>query len=286
MYTTIIPPSEVLPHLYDPNWVIIDARHELARPDWGFGDYQEVHIPGAVFAHMDNDLSGPRTARNGRHPLPDEKTWISTLRRLGVNRASQVVVYDCSNGGMAVRAWWMLRLIGHSAVALMMGDFNHWLAQEMPVASGIESNPPGDVEGAFDSSAFVTTEQLLQVYSNPAWRVLDARAAERYRGEVEPIDPVAGHIPGAFSHPYSLNLTPDEQYRSPDELREAYRKSIGDTPPDHVIHYCGSGVTSIHNLLAMEIAGLLGSKLYAGSWSEWIRDPQRPVDIGVHPSQK
>lgn len=280
MFSTLITPSELMPHLYDPNWVIIDARHDLSRPDWGFTDYQEVHIPGAVFAHMDHDLSGPRTAFTGRHPLPDEKTWINTLRRMGVNRSSQIVVYDCSNGGMAVRAWWLLRLIGHTAVALMMGDFNQWLAQEMPVASGIETNPPGDVDGKYDRSQFFTTEQMEQRIGDPSWRILDARAAERYRGEVEPLDPVAGHIPGAFNHPYTLNLTPDGNFRSADELREAYRSAIGNTPPDRVIHYCGSGVTSIHNLLAMEIAGLHGSRLYAGSWSEWIRDPQRPVAVG------
>lgn len=279
-FTTIIDPADVLPHLYDPNWVFIDARHELARPDWGFGDYQEVHIPGAVFAHMDHDLSSPRTDTTGRHPLPEEKTCIAMLRRLGVRNGSQVVVYDTSSGSMAVRAWWLLRLIGHEAVALMIGDFNHWLALELPIAHGIEENPPGDISGAFKADMFVTTAQMQELHRNPAWCVMDARAAERYRGEIEPIDLVAGHIPGAVNLPYTQNMTRDEHFHSPEQLRQRYLQAIGNTPPDRVVHYCGSGVTSIHNLLAMEIAGLHGSKLYAGSWSEWIRDPNRPVAVG------
>ena len=277
METTLISTSELQPHLTDENWAIVDCRFDLARPEWGFGEYQKSHIPGAIYAHIDKDLAGPVTPVSGRHPLPDIDAFVRRLEAWGIGDETQVVAYDTSGGSFAVRLWWLLRWLGHPAVAVLDGGFPKWEAEGRPTTVGIETRPPAEFHPSPDWSIIATADEVDRIRQDPDYLLIDARAPERYRGEVEPIDPVAGHIPGAINRFYGLNLGPDGTFLPPEALRRQFQQLIGSIPPDHVVVYCGSGVTSIHHLLALELAGLPGPRLYAGSWSEWIRDPKRPV---------
>lgn len=278
METTLISTSDLQPHLADKDWAIVDCRFDLAQPEWGFEEYQKSHIPGAVYAHMDKDLAGPITPFSGRHPLPDVNTFVHRLNAWGIGDNTQVIAYDTSGGSFAVRLWWLLRWLGHSAVAVLDGGFPKWKAEERPVAAGVETRPSSaEFHPIPDWSIIAYADEVDRIRQDPNYVLIDARAPERYRGEVEPIDPVAGHIPGAINHFYGKNLAPDGTFLPPEELRKQFLELIGNTSPDHVVVYCGSGVTSIHHLLALELAGLPGARLYAGSWSEWIRDPNRPV---------
>jgi thiosulfate/3-mercaptopyruvate sulfurtransferase len=256
-------------------WRIFDCRHDLARPDLGEQQYREAHIAGALFAHMERDLSGAKTGANGRHPLPDAGAFLAWVGQQGVTPADQVVCYDAGNGSMAARLWWMLRWVGHEAVAVLDGGLAKWLAEGRPVTAEIprfahHSYPVRPrARGAVDV-AFVE-EHRDQVV------LLDARAPARFRGEQEPIDPVAGRIPGARNRFNMENVSPQGTFKSAAQLKQEFAALLGSTSPSEVVHYCGSGVAACHNLLAMEIAGLPGGKLYAGSWSEWSADPRRPV---------
>jgi thiosulfate/3-mercaptopyruvate sulfurtransferase len=282
-YRTLVDASTLAAHLDDGGWIVVDCRFNLADVDHGEKAYREAHVPGAFYAHLDRDLSSPITPSSGRHPLPGVEALKRWLGQLGVGPTSQVVAYDDSGGTMAVRLWWLLRWLGHDRVALLDGGWQQWTGQALPV----EQQPrvpaaSGVFTGTVDFSQVVTSAEIereLATEHSPLL-LLDARTGERFRGEQEPIDPVAGHVPRAVNLPLNRNLGTDGRFLAPDALRAIYRAAIGDRAPGQVAVMCGSGVTACHNLLAMEIAGLGGGRLYAGSWSEWIRDPQRPVATG------
>lgn len=269
--------ADLAAHLEDPAWVVVDCRFELARPARGEAAYLEAHIPGAVYAHLDRDLSAPVTGRNGRHPLPDVSTMAATLGRLGIEAGVFVVAYDQDHGMYASRLWWMLRFLGHDAVAVLDGGFARWEREDRPAAGGREARRPRPFAASVRPGMLATAEDVSRLIDQPGWRLVDARAPERFRGEIEPLDPVAGHIPGAVNAPWSENIGPDGQLRSPGDLRRHLEPVLDGVPADRAIAYCGSGVSACHALLALERAGLHGARLYVGSWSEWCADPGRPV---------
>ena len=281
-FSTLISAKELERHLHDPNWVIADCRFDLADTNKGRREYLEAHIPGAVYAHMDDDLSGRiLTGVTGRHPLPKIERVVEVFSRWGITKGVQVVVYDAAGGSLAAgRLWWMLRWLGHDAAVVLDGGWTKWEADRMPKSSGDDKNQPGIFRPEPRPEMVVSVEEVEVMHTEGSYRILDARAYERYLGVVEPIDPVAGHIPGAVSAPYLENLTDEGIFHCPEELRKRFENLLGNARPEDTAHYCGSGVTSIHNLLAMELAGLNGSKLYAGSWSEWVASPGRPVAVG------
>ena len=258
--------------------LIIDCSFDLADAAAGERAFAQAHLPGAVYAHLDRDLAGAKTGRNGRHPLPARADWAATLARLGVTPARAVVVYDAQGGMYAARAWWMLRWLGHRAVSVLDGGLGAWTA----AGGALET---GAVEPVAAATAYPEGDSLVATVDADALlkslgrvTLLDARAGERYRGEVEPLDARAGHIPGARSRFFKDNLDVQGRFRPADQLRAAFT-AFGSAPAQ-VVHQCGSGVTACHNLLAMEVAGLSGSALYPGSWSEWSSDPARPVALG------
>jgi thiosulfate/3-mercaptopyruvate sulfurtransferase len=280
MLTTLVSTATLALRLDDPAYVIVDCRFKLDDPDAGEKTYVDAHIPGAVYAHLDRDLSGPRTGTNGRHPLPAVTTVAGTFGRLGVHEGVQVVAYDQDNGAFASRLWWMLRWLGHDAVAVLDGGFARWSAENRPVASGVEARRPTVFVPRPRPEMLVDVHALADIVTRGGGTLVDARAPERFRGDVEPLDRVAGHIPGALNAFYQDNLADDALFRSPQDLRDRFRPVLADAPIEQVICYCGSGVTACHNLLALEHAGLEGAKLYAGSWSEWSSDERRPVETG------
>jgi thiosulfate/3-mercaptopyruvate sulfurtransferase len=279
-YTTLIDTATLATTLSDPALVVVDTRYNLQDAGWGAREYEKQHVPGAVFASIDDDLSGPKTGTNGRHPLPDPSRLTDTLGRLGISGTAQVIVYDQDLGMYASRLWWLLRWMGHDAVALLDGGFAKWLAEKRPVRAGIEKRTRREFTGAPRPGWLVTADEVSGAIARREALLLDARAPERYRGDVEPVDKVAGRIPGAVNHPYQWNVGEAGTFRSPADLRERVRRSVGEMPIDKVICYCGSGVTACHNLLAFEHAGLHGGRLYVGSWSEWSSDPARPIERG------
>ena len=275
MPTTLVSTAELAVH---PDWRVFDCRHDLAKPALGEEQYREAHIPGALFAHLDRDLSAPKTGRNGRHPLPPPEVLISWLGKLGLKPSDQVVCYDAANGAMAARLWWMLRWIGHEAVAVLDGGLAKWLAEKRPVTAEVPRFPPSQYSLNGKPQGHVSARDV-EGRSNEML-LLDARAPVRYRGEQEPIDPVAGRIPGAMNRFNMDNVSPQGTFKSGEQLKREFKAVLGDRAASEVVHYCGSGVAACHNLLAMEIAGLPGGRLYAGSWSEWSADPRRPVEKG------
>ena len=280
MLNTLISTNELADHLNDLNWVVIDCRFDLADKEWGAEEYAQLHIPGAVYAHMEKDICGPITPTSGRHPLPDGKVFIAAMQRLGVNNDSQVVVYDATGGGMAGRLWWQLKFYGHEKVVLLNGGFPKWLTEGRDTAEGVESNPSGDFTGTPNERMMVTTDEVTAMLGSKINAIIDARAPERFRGEVEPIDTVAGRIPGALNRFYNDNLDKNGQFLPTDALRKAFETLLGDLKPQDAVAYCGSGTTACHNLVAMAYAGLPMPRLYVGSWSEWIRDTMRTVGKG------
>lgn len=284
-YTLLISPQELAAHLDDPNWIVFDCRFLLSQPNEKEAYYLKAHIAGAAYAHLDRDLSAPIIPGvTGRHPLPTPEEAARRFGRMGIGPGMQVVAYDDQGGSLAaVRLWWMLRWLGHDAVAVLDGGWQGWLSEDLPLQSGRETRPPQTFIARPRQGMYLTTEQVDQLRRDPSYRVIDVRAPERYRGEVEPIDPVAGHIPGAINAPYTDNLNAEGKFRSPEELRAYYQALLGETPAERTVFYCGSGVTSIHSVLAMLIAGMGEAKLYAGSWSEWIADRRRPVATGPEP---
>ena len=284
MFTTLIGTSELAARLADPALVVVDVRHDLAQPDaWGESAYRESHVPGARFAHLDRDLSGVKSGRNGRHPLPTPEACARVFGRLGIDATKQVVAYDQGPGMYAARLWWMLRWLGHDAVAVLDGGFAAWTREGRPVSAEIPqvvattfvARPPTPTIAASAIAAGIANPVAA-----PAFVLLDARARERYRGDVEPLDPVAGHIPGALNRPYSENLDTEGRFKSQAALAHEFDAILGGKAPGDVVHYCGSGVTACHNLLAMTHAGRPGARLFPGSWSEWCADPDRPVARG------
>ena len=278
-HSTLVETAELAPHLGDPRLVIVDVRHDLADSAFGEAAYAKSHIPGAVFAHVDRDLSAPRSPHSGRHPLPTPEAAAKLFGRLGIGATKQVVAYDQGNGVYASRLWWMLRWLGHDSVAVLDGGFAKWMREGRPVSTDVPHVAP---------AKFVATNVLPTVNATGiaaslprhGLLLLDARTAERYRGDAEPIDSVAGHIPGALNRPYTRNIHDDGTFRSPRELRSEFEGMLHGRAPDDLVHYCGSGVTACHNLLAMTIAGYPLTRLYPGSWSEWITDRRRPIAKG------
>ncbi len=281
-FTTLIDAAVLRRHLLSPDWRIIDCRFSLNDPEQGRRDYRAEHIPGALYAHLDEDLSAPVVpGKTGRHPLPAPAELAKTFSRWGIDEAVQVVAYDAGSGAIAARLWWMLRWLGHDAVAVLNGGWAAWQAAGFPTETQVVAPSPRQFRPRIRSEWVVSAEELEKMRRDPGARLIDAREADRYRGENEPIDPVAGHIPGALNVPYSENLTPKGRFCAPEALRERFSPILQNVPPEAVACYCGSGVTACHNLLAIKYAGLGDARLYPGSWSEWITDPNRPVATGT-----
>jgi thiosulfate/3-mercaptopyruvate sulfurtransferase len=274
---TIISTGLLASHLNDPNWVIVDCRFDLAEPDWGGMEYQRAHIPGSIYAHLDKDLSGTRTPQTGRHPLPEPTEFRITCTRLGIDSKTQVIAYDSLGGAYAARLWWLLQDYGHKTVAVLDGGWQKWISEEQRIQPGVEQNEPKEFTGDPGHMPVVSTLELEEFVGKKHNILIDARSPERYAGIVEPIDPVAGHIPGAGNLFHGRNLNPDNTFLPPTELAQQYAAILKDYPSSKAIVYCGSGVTSCHHVLGMKIAGLQIPRLYAGSWSEWIRNPEHPT---------
>ncbi|MEQ1911105.1 MAG: sulfurtransferase [Vicinamibacterales bacterium] len=276
---TLIGTAALAELLADPAVVIVDCRFELADTEAGERAYVESHIPGAVYAHLDRDLSGAKTGLNGRHPLPDTGALVATLGRLGIAPDTQVVAYDQDSGMWASRLWWLLKWMGHDAVAVLDGGFAAWTREGRPTTSAVTHRPARVFRGSARTELTINAEALPDFVSAAGSHLVDARAPERYRGDVEPLDPVAGHIPGAVNHFYQWNLA-DGAFLAPADLRARFEQSVGSISGTDVVCYCGSGVTACHNLLALEHAGILGARLYPGSWSEWVASGLRAVERG------
>ena len=280
---TLIEAEALASLLGDARLRVFDCRFDLARPAYGRAAYADEHVPGAIFADLNTDLSAPATATSGRHPLPAPEEFAARLRAWGVNADSRVVAYDDSNGAYAARLWWMLRWLGHDEVAVLDGGMRRWLQLGLPLTEDVPAPAPGNFVARPRPGMAVAAADVLSASTSPAVRILDARAPERYRGEVEPIDQVAGHVPGARNHPFGMSLDSQGRFQPPQVLRDTLAASLGGVAPESTIVYCGSGVTACHVLLALEHAGLAGARLYPGSWSEWSRDPSRPVATGAMP---
>lgn len=277
VFDTLVSSATVSRHLDDPNWVIFDCRFSLSDSNAGVRDYRQGHIPGARYADLNQDLSSPVKSYTGRHPLPDFKVLSGKLGDWGVNGKTQVVVYDDAGGAFAGRLWWLLRCMGHEAVAVLDGGISQWRKLALPVTTVLPKIEPTQFRCYLDDSQWLTAREVEDGLAAGRITLIDARTPERYRGLQEPIDPVAGHVPKALNRPFQSNLTADGLFKPASELQTAFRNLIGHHPADNVVHMCGSGVTACVNLLAMEYAGLRGSKLYAGSWSEWIVNKNRAV---------
>jgi thiosulfate/3-mercaptopyruvate sulfurtransferase len=268
-------------HLEDPNWAIVDCRFFLNHPELGRKQYLDAHISGAVYADLDEDLSGPVTkGETGRHPLPDVNVFATQLGNWGIDENVQVVAYDGAGGMVAGRLWWMLKWLGHERVAVLDGDFRAWFHEERPTVRGEESRSPRTFTPRPQSQWLVDASEVLAHLHDPKVTLLDARARDRFRGENETLDAKAGHIPGAKPAPYGENLDAKGRFLSPQQLAERFQTLLGEVPAEQAVLYCGSGVSAAHNALAMAHAGLGTPRLYAGSWSEWITDPTRPIATG------
>ncbi len=275
MYQTLIDVETLAKNLENPNWVVVDCRFSLADTAVGYQNYQSGHIPGAVYAHLDDDLCGPPITDHGRHPLPTPQRLAQLFSRLGIDEMSQVVAYDDAGGMIASRLWWMLRYMGHDAVAVLNGGWQAWQAASLPTTSGIEKNEAAQFSGRPKPQWVVT---LNEVASQPL--LIDSRGPERYRGEIEPLDPQPGHIPGAVNLPYEKQLDANGRFRPVAEMKAELTAVLGDLSGESATFYCGSGVSACVNLLAMAHVGLGNGRLYVGSWSEWCSDPERPIAIG------
>jgi thiosulfate/3-mercaptopyruvate sulfurtransferase len=280
--SAVVSPREAWTLLDEGGALAVDCRHDLANPARGARDYAQAHVPGAVYADLDRDLSDLSIAGRGRHPLPSDAAFAAVLGRWGVTPDTWVLAYDDAGGAIAARLWWMLKLAGHDRVALIDGGWPAWLADGLPTTAAVPARTPTAYPVRLDASRIETTAGVERLLGDASGVLVDARAAPRYRGEVEPIDPVAGHVPGALNRPFSDNLA-DGRFKPPARLRAEFETLLGGRDPRAVRHMCGSGVTACHNLVAMEHAGLTGSRVYAGSWSEWISDPARPVAKGETP---
>lgn len=275
VYETLIDVHTLAGHLADPAWVIVDCRFNLADTEAGRRQYQLAHVPGAVYAHLDEDLSNPPTTDRGRHPLPPPAALAQRFGAWGIDATKQVVVYDDANGAYASRLWWMLRYLGHDAAAVLDGGWAAWQAAGLPAEAGVAQNLAAPFAGAPRRGWLVTMGEV------PAQGLLvDSRDGARYRGELEPLDAQAGHIPGAVHYFYQENWGADGRYLPPEALRARLQQLLGETPAAEAAFYCGSGVTACVNLLALAHAGLGNGRLYVGSWSEWSREPDNPIATG------
>lgn len=282
MWTNLISVTDLAQHIQDPSWVILDVRHDLMNAQAGREAYQIAHLPRAQFVHLDEQCSGNKYAVNGdflgRHPLPPRDQFIETIRELGIQNHSQVIIYDALGGMYAARVWWMLRWLGHEAVAVLDGGFPAWVAQNFELTQDVIRYEKGDF-GAHESLVKqVSVVDVVRNLQDVQFEVVDARAADRFRGENETMDPVGGHIPGAKNRFFKDNLQADGRFKSAQDLRQEWSAILKDA--NQAIMQCGSGVTACHNLLALDVAGLPGAALYPGSWSEWCGNVDRPVALG------
>ncbi|WP_025514474.1 sulfurtransferase [Bordetella trematum] len=282
MTMTLISVADLAARLGQPDVRIFDVRHDLMDHSVGPRQFAEGHIPGARYLNHETELAAPRTGTNGRHPLPSRDAFAGLMAAHEVTPETLVVAYDGSGGAYAAHLWWMLRWMGHAQVAVLDGGWGAWTAAGLPVESGVAQSlaPQTGIRAGASLVGTVDARAVLENISTPAFTVVDARAANRYRGETEPMDPVAGHIPGALNRPNGENLAADGRFKDAAQLRAEFQALLGARPAQEVVHQCGSGITACHNLFAMEVAGLSGSRLYPGSWSEWCADPTRPVAKG------
>lgn len=284
-HTLLVSPDLLAANL--DRWVVVDCRYDLTNESAGLEQYRAGHVPGAVYASLSHALATTPDGTNGRHPLPSVEAMATAFSRLGIGPRTQVIAYDQQNGMFASRLWWMLRYLGHDAVAVLDGGIARWTAEGHATEAGeVSPHQPAD---APDDTLFVAyprpgmlakVAEVVSVSTSGAARLVDSRAAERYEGRVEPLDRVAGHIPGARNHVFTQNVGPDGRMLPPEQLRAQFARTLDGRPPNETIVYCGSGVTACQNLLALEVAGLGGARLYAGSWSEWSSNPDRPVETG------
>lgn len=279
-YTTLVSTELLASHL-DGSWLVIDCRYDLRNESWGQQEYLAAHIPGAVYASLSRDLSDVPNGSNGRHPLPSERAMAAVFGRLGIDAGTQVVAYDQDTGMFASRLWWMLRYLSHDAVAVLDGGWAKWLREERPTRSGDEKRSAATFDAHARPQLIVNVQEVEALVKDTSMLLVDARAPERYEGKTEPLDRLPGHIPSALNHFYKTNVRDDGTMRPAAALRGSFERLLGESPPDDLVMYCGSGVSACHNLLAMEHAGLRGARLYPGSWSEWSSDPQRPVERGL-----
>jgi thiosulfate/3-mercaptopyruvate sulfurtransferase len=281
--STLIQAEALAAAIGEPRLRLFDCRFDLSRPAYGRATYVDEHVPGAVYVDLNTDLSRPATPTSGRHPLPSPGDFAARLRAWGVDTDSRVIAYDDGNGMYAARLWWMMRWLGHDDVAVLDGGMRRWLQLGLPLTEDVPAPAAGNFVARPRPAMAAAATEVLAASGDPTARILDARAPERYRGEVEPIDKVAGHVPGARNHPFGLSLDSNGRFLPPQTLRESLSTSLDGVAPERAIAYCGSGVTACHLLLALEHAGLTGARLYAGSWSEWSSDPARPVSTGAAP---
>ncbi len=280
MFTTLIEPARLASELGNPNWVIFDCRHDLADLAAGRAAYEQGHIPGARFANVQEDLAGPKSGRNGRHPLPDVEALADFLRTASVSDDTQVIAYDASGGMYAARLWWLLRWLGHLQVAVLDGGLPGWSAAGLALTTDTSTVAPGNFFARPGAMPHLEVHELERLLDQHGVQIIDARAGPRFCGEVEPLDAVAGHIPGALNRFYQDNLGADGRFKPGPVLRTEFLPLLGERDASEILHQCGSGVSACHNLLAMELAGLHGSQLYPGSWSEWCANPARAVARG------
>lgn len=280
MFTTLIDCETLLQHLADSSWIVLDARVNLADRAAGEAMYRQGHVHGARYANLERDLSDMRVQGEGRHPWPRDDDFARTLGAWSITPGTQVVVYDADQGMFAARAWWLLRTLGHQGVAVLDGGFARWNALGCPVTTELpEIRAAAAYPATFDRSLLFSHDDVIAHLAHGGLLV-DARAAERFRGDVEPLDRKAGHVPGAVNRPFARNLAGDGRFKSPQELFAEFGELLSGRTPSDLVSMCGSGVTAAHNLLAMAHAGLIGAKLYTGSWSGWISDDARPVATG------
>jgi thiosulfate/3-mercaptopyruvate sulfurtransferase len=282
-YSTFIQPDELQTHLDDPMWAIVDCRFDLQDKIAGERAYYEAHVPGAIYAHIERDLSALPTGTNGRHPLPSAGEMAARFGQWGIDARTQVVAYDSRGGGFAARLWWALRYLGHESVAILEGGFPAWERAGFPTRNGKEKRSPAQFTANVRPEMRIDVDELQADLESYVRRLLDSRAPERYRGEEEPLDPVAGHIPGALNRFWAANLDENDRLLPENMLREGFISVIGDREPSDIVVYCGSGVTGCFNLLVMEHLGLTGARLLPGSWSEWCAGLNRPMATGPVP---
>lgn len=283
-YTSIISTDDLNKHIDSPDWLIIDCRFDLLNDDKGPLQFEESHLPHAIYANLETDLSGPIIpGTTGRHPLPELTPFCQLLSSWGIDESVQVVVYDDLRGMIAARLWWMLRWLGHEKVAVLDGGWSKWIAESRPVSSDIEPPTPRKFTANVKPNLLANADDTLAASQSDSQRLLDARAADRYRGENEKFDVIAGHIPGAISAPCMNNLAKDGCFADQETLRQRYTALFDGVDAKDVIVYCGSGVTAAHDILAILHAGLGDCKLYPGSWSHWITDANRAIAVGESP---
>lgn len=283
-FRTLVDVDTLAAHLDDPNWVVLDCRFELTRPTWGEEGFASGHIPGAQYAHLDRDLAAPQTETSGRHPLPTPEVFAALARRWGINETTQLVVHDQGNGVYAARAWWLFRWLGHESVAVLRGGLAAWTLSARALTNETSTRAAGNFVARPQENWVVTVDDVLESVVSHRLHVVDGRGGDRFAGQNETMDPIAGHVPGAVNHPFASNFATDGTWLPEAELRARWEKTLQGRPANEVVTMCGSGVSACLNLLALETLGIQGARLYTGSWSEWVRDPSRPVATGASAS--